>query len=97
MWGLREDPAGGLEQQDPGTRWGKHSERPQWGRMTRDVGGGETGCVARDSQLQRWGGTPGQVLRQAQYAVGYSQNPAPRGGTQRETQDVSVVLGSQQR
>ena len=67
------------------------------GRMTRDVGGGETGCVARDSQLQRWGGTPGQVLRQAQYAVGYSQNPAPRGGTQRETQDVSVVLGSQQR
>lgn len=38
------------------------------GRMTRDVGGGETGCVARDPRLQRRGRTPGQALRQAQCA-----------------------------
>ena len=38
MWGLREDPAGGLEQQDPGTRWGKHSERPQWGQNDQGCG-----------------------------------------------------------
>ena len=89
-WGLREDPAGGLEWQDPGTRWRKHSERTRWGQN-------DQGCGWWGDRLcgQRWGGTPGQALRQAQCAVGYSQNPAPRGGTQRETQDVSVVLASQ--
>ena len=100
MRDLGEDPAGGLEWQDPVPRWRWHSERPLGGGVGQnDQGCGRrgTGCVARDPQLQRRGRTPGQALRQAQCAMGYSQNPAPRAGTQRETQDVSAVLGSQQR
>ena len=43
MRDLGEDPAGGLEWQDPVSRWRRHSERPRGsggGIMTRDVGDG---------------------------------------------------------